>query len=172
VLNCGTAQTCSGNQCICPQKSSTNLLANPGFDGSIGSWSNPSTPYGSDTYSSDDADGCLGSGSVSITGATSASQCVIIGSSVGFYFGVHYKGILTCQVLAYWSDNSCGSSGGSSLAGNNALMTDYNGVSVWTPRSLATTTPAGTASMQVSCSGVAGDSKIDKVYINTSGDYF
>jgi hypothetical protein len=66
----------------CPKKSSTNLLANPGFDGSLASWNATSTPYGTETYSPDDADGCPVSGSASLVGEGDISQCVTITSGL------------------------------------------------------------------------------------------
>jgi hypothetical protein len=75
--------------------------------------------------------------------------------------------MLRCHT-SYYSGESCS---GSYLT-DGTILEDPSGSSIWTPRSFGATVAAGTASMMVVCSGIIGDSQIDKTYVNTSGDYF
>jgi hypothetical protein len=104
---------------------------------------------------------------MSMTGETTVTQCINIGPSVTYYFGLIYKSYLFCQT-GYYSAGACGGS----YISDGAILGDPNGVSGWTPRSVATSTPTGTASMQVSCTPWYGLMQIDKIYVNTNGDSF
>lgn len=173
---CRTIADCSGYQacdtathtCVCKQKSSGNRLQTPGFDSAdaLGSWQSTS-PLASAAYSTDDADGCVGSGSASIPGFANLWQCLpSIGPGVPYVFGFKHKGIVTCSATFY-SDNSC------NTYIDTVNLDDTSGASSWDGMLQARgNTPATTQSVEVFCSGSAGAGFIDQAYFNTSGGTF
>ena len=171
--NCSGGQQCNSNgQCVCPQKSPNNLLNNPGFDGSLASWTAAPTPNGTASYNKlDDADGCTsGSGSVSIVGDADVFQCININSASTYSFGVMYKGVLFCQVQYY---NTFGCNGAAGFASGPMLVDTSGTATGWTALSIGgNTPPAGTESMSVDCSGVVGNGEVDKLYVNTVSNNF
>jgi hypothetical protein len=166
--------------CSCPQPSSANLLKNPGFDTDLSNW-NVTSGDGSITWANADATSCPYSGSVYVTSTDSAMgprlwQCVPISPSQSafttpYYWGLRAKGLIGCDIDAFFSPNCTGSS--TSLA---------SGV-LWVNGSWSSISPAGSidvgldvSSIRLSCYVPSdypnGTGYVDKFYFSsTSGDF-
>ena len=158
---------CSASHtCVCRQNSSTNLLQNPGFDGSLSGW----TANGSAAYGSADADGCPGSGSVTIGGLLDAIlQCVSINQNTPYSFGVAYLGPANCYTN-YFVGTGCI---GAQQIGNGPSISDFSGSTTTWARKVGTdVTPASTGSIQIDCSGPTASVSYDQMFLSTSASQF
>jgi hypothetical protein len=172
-----SGQACTTNHtCVCRPPSAGNLLQNPGFEQSPGvaNWS----PTTGATWSSADADGCPGSGSVKVayTGGFfgMVSQCVAATAGTRYFFGYDYNqdsalGVV-CHLYFYAGPTCSGSglvNGALTLAGAESVIT------TWVRNSGSITAPTGTGSAGVYCQEQgAGSGNIDQVYLNaTSNSY-
>jgi hypothetical protein len=164
---------CRGNACSpCRQKRSVNLLVNPGFDGSAAGWS----LNGTNTFSSEDVDGCNGSGSVLVTNIQNAfSQCLNVAVSTGgvtLLYGFRFRGqlprdIANCNLQVY-ADPNC--TGDVVASGGVESAPQAGGVWARVTESLFVTSNA--ASAQLNCSGFAGFGNYDQFYLSlTTADF-
>jgi hypothetical protein len=162
--NCDTAT----HNCVCRQKSNGNKVQNPGFDVSAGltSWDSSSTPVTA-IYSTEDADGCPGSGSLYISDFAGFGQCMNdIGSNVPYKAGYRLKGQAYCGLAFYSARNCTGFVGEDNLGGTW-------GSSGWmTVGPFYGTTPADTQSAHFGCSGAASVGNFDQIYFNIGGETF
>jgi hypothetical protein len=172
-VQCSTLSDClsgyvacsASHTCVCRQKSSTNLLQNPGFDGSLSGWN----PGPSASWSPSDAEGCPGSGSASYPSALTSGMTQCISTGVGpnqpYYFGLRFTGESICST-AYYSDTTCTNV----VSGSTGITLQGNaGPTNWTAAlSGSDVTPAGTHSLMVNCGPVVGAGSVDLIYVNTS----
>ena len=157
----------SSGTCVCRQKSSTNLVQNPAFDGSLASWTLLSPFGGAPTYNTDDSDACPGSGSLYLGSfGAEATQCIPIGENVSYNFGFQYKGIVSCSTT-YFSDSNCNNSIGPGLN-----LADGNGSISWAYLSGSHTTIPGTQYLMVLCDMGTGAGWYDQFYVNIGGGSF
>lgn len=171
---CGNSKYCDGNGvCKCRTKSSWNLLANPGFDGSATGWSLEAPAK----YLPVDVDGFSESGSILIgspdTLSGSAKQCVTVpvGAGRDYYIGFRFKssvsgsvGVASCSVSFIPSGEAC-DFGGATDGGD--IMATFNNDN-WIAGASRLTAPAGTATIRISCSAVAAIGYYDQLYISTT----
>jgi len=153
---------------VCRQKSSGNIIKNPGIDGAT-SWD----LLGGTTYdATTDLDNCTGtgnSGSLLIPPmlGPSFSQCINTGVAAGasYIFGYLFKGNGQgfCDV-GYYSDANCS-------VYIDGVTTSVTSAGAWMAAQIAAPSPAGTASAKVHCSSVAGDGNYDRFYLSTAGVY-
>jgi hypothetical protein len=172
-----SGQACTTNHtCVCRPPSAGNLLQNPGFEQSpgIANWS----PTMGATWSSDDADGCPGSGSAvvayDIPFFGSFSQCVVATPGTRYFFGYKYKQTQSQSVLCdlwFFAGPTC--SGNILVGGDLVLGGAESPITSWTRNSGSITAPAGTGSAAAHCQNQGGGSgNIDQVYMNaTSNSY-
>ena len=185
--DCSTGQVCTtSHTCQCRPKSATNLILNPGFDASIGgglgNWT-PSTTYAA-TFSTDDADGCAGSGSAHVAFVVMGqnkdfgqiSQCVPVVQNTSYYLGYKLKqdadGTTVCE-LWFYTGASCA---GSALNSDSVqLPSNLSGaVTSWTQASTTVTTPSGAGSVQIICHVNPGSSagSFDQIYLNSAANNY
>ena len=147
----GKGNNCSGNKCVCRQQDPGNLFKNAGFD-SDGGWIFRDTAQ---RVTSQDAEGCPGSGSIDETGSGQPYffQCITdrFSQSKAYNFGYSFKGNgqARCVVLCF---------GGSSCTGDILQEFDYGVTSsgswatqAWTSDSV----PLGTFSIGIDCTAGA-----------------
>ena len=156
-----------GTTCAaCRQKSSANLLPNPGLDGSATPWA----PVAS--YSTNDADSCVGSGSIRVDFEEDVSTCLntttggatytltfrfkgwdATTSHFG-YCGVNFFSLSSCNVDGLLSD-----SGSASTTSNGPWMQAF-------PSSFMA--PSNAVSMSLYCTGSLGRGYYDQLYLGTN----
>lgn len=185
--DCSTGQVCTINHaCQCRPPSPTNAILNPGFDpslgGGFGNWT-PSTTYAT-TFSTDDADGCSGSGSAHVAFAAMGmnkdfgkfSQCVPLSSGTTYYFGYKFKqddGDTNVCELWFYTDLLCAGSPINTDAVQ--LPSGLSGaVTAWTATSTQISTPAGTGRAQITCRMLfgAGSGAFDQIYLNSAANSY
>ncbi len=172
--------TCGPNySCQCRALTAGNLIQNGGFDTSLGltGWT-----YGSDgltTLSSDDADGCPTSGSVELTvqypNVGGLSQCITVTANTTYNFGYSYvqqvAGALGCNLFWYAGTNCP-----DYWFSLDSLSSGVNTGTGWYSASTSVTSPAGAASMSVSCSpsspNNAGPGWLDQIYLNATANQY
>jgi hypothetical protein len=170
--------TCSSSThtCVCPQKSSGNLVVNPGFDStaSLNGWINDS---GTVTWiSSSDANGCSGSGSALSTGGE-LDQCIPVSNADGltFYMGYSYRqdtGSTAICTLWFNGDTTCGSRLGD--ARRDLLMvtgqTSPTGPTGFLSASGSIAAYPGTVAVWLRCFSQGGTAQawFDNVYVRTT----
>ena len=151
---------CVSNKCVCRQKSASNLVQNANFDGSLTPWQ---TFQGSTVYvSSDDADGCPGSGSVSTPFPSAIGQCLPVKANTRYYFGVRYHNSGYCY-LAFYTGASCDSA---TSVGSTLDLLDGAGFPTWTSMSSFAVSPTGSVAARVVCSSAVGSGPYDQLYLN------
>jgi hypothetical protein len=143
-------------------------LANPGFDGSLGSWI-----VSGATYAIADADVCPASGSAYLgTYSAAISQCVNIGPNVSYNAGFLYKGTVYCTRL-YYTMTNCNPA--DTNVSDPFVYSADPGATSWMPVVyIGARTGSDTASMKITCDGSLGGSgygygSIDQVFVNTAG---
>jgi len=161
---------CNGSACVatCQHPSSSNLLSNPGFDGSISPWG----PSG--TYSSNDLDGCSTSGSCALDEGRSISQCLPATPGLTYWMRFRFKGWDNTQTYSGWcsvdfypsTNPDCS---GTSTLGSGLAATAASEGGAWSaPTGAGGPAPAGTAKMSFSCSGSKGRGFYDQLFVGTS----
>lgn len=170
IADCTGFYACDSttHSCVCKQKTSGNKLANPGFDVSsgLGSWVSDSI-FATASYSTDDSDGCPGSGSAYVQGMSNLWQCISSNfSDVSYAVGFRFHGAANCS-LSFYSATNCG---GTYLDGDD-LGSPWSSTSWW-PVSVYNTAPTSTQSVEIFCSGAGGDGYFDQFYFNTGGGTF
>jgi hypothetical protein len=160
--------------CKCRQKSSSNKLTNPGFDGDNSGWD----LFNSNFRSNTDADNCTGSGSIEARNTGGAFyQCVPTNTSTPthFYFAYRYKeynfndnqpgtGNSYCY-LAFIAD------GGGCDLNNVTDMGPFDSsqsTGGWIKAGTDGMTTAGTTSVMIYCTAVSGTGFYDQIYLGTS----
>lgn len=176
---CTGGKQCVSGSCVCPQKSSTNLLDNPGFDGGASSWllfnaatnswgpADPSNTF--TTYNgANDAANCTGSGSMSVSSLVGAfSQCQFVGfGAVRYYFGFLFKGTGygACS-LDFFGDTGCTMPLTTTTSGY--VANDPAG-SAWGAATSHADATADVNSIRISCSAPGGSGYYDDLYVTTS----
>lgn len=155
--------SCAAGVCKCRQPSASNILKNPGFDGSIANWT------GLGIYNKDnDAEGCTGSGSVEIVQFFDTfRQCFNSGFDPGttYTFGFLYKGnggTSDCHIAAF---SASGCDVLDRIGASDAGAVVSNGTS-WVPGSVSWLVPSNAVSMEVMCSGVSGAGYFDHLSLS------
>lgn len=179
--DCSTGQVCSSNHiCQCRAPSPTNVVLNPGFDasvgGGLGNWT-PSTTYAA-TFSTDDVDGCSGSGSAQVAFVVAAnhmdkdfgqiSQCVTLASGSSYYLGYRYKQVGDTALCELWYYTGAGCMG--SPISTIQVPSNISGdVTTWGTQSTQISTPTGTGSGLLICRMLtSGSGSFDQIYINSN----
>lgn len=133
----GSAPTCdlSSNTCTCRAPSASNLLQNPGLDGSYDGWNS----QGVLTLSDDDSESCSDSNSVrvTVTGGSTAFQCVPI-TPGQYYLGGRFKGGSGVAVFLTFYSGNCGSNSLGAVYLRPTPPTDS-----WEADSISITVPSG-----------------------------
>jgi hypothetical protein len=177
---CGGACCNPGIPCSCTSQSAANLLTNAGFDQNLDGWTQ-GPGNGSITHTSDDYEGCPGSGSARITvvgpSFTRLEQCVPLdGDTWTYYFNVKGRNLdsgtsTNCEVHLF-TDNQCSS------AFTHAGTISVSGTT-WGPggASKSFQPPAPAFSAAVSCQAQAGGpgggaAEIDFVYLGKTPGMF
>jgi hypothetical protein len=157
--NCGGRCCPAGTPCDCPQPSSANLLANPGFEMESGITGWQTTPgqgsSGNARWDSSDSTSCPYSGSLvtyHFQGDTAAtfSQCVPVSPSKSYNYGGYMRdqtncGNIWCE-LHYYSGPNC-----------TGAKTDYFEQITWTSTTWGlsehapVTPPTDSASVKLDC---------------------
>jgi hypothetical protein len=147
------------------------LLVNPGFDGSAAGWS----LNGTNTFSSEDVDGCNGSGSVLVTNIQNAfSQCLNVTVSSGsvINYGFRFRGqlprdIASCNLQVY-ADPNCT---GDVVTGSGVESAPQEGGG-WARVTEFLVATSNIASAQLNCSGFLGFGNYDQFYLSlTTADF-
>jgi hypothetical protein len=146
------------------------VLKNPGIDG-VTDWI---VRDGATYDGTVDFDGCTGnpgSGSLLIPPMLGPNfhQCINTGiaSNTPYVFGYYFRGSGTgyCDV-GYYSDANCTVSISGAFYSVGA-----DSAGAWMAAQVNAPSPAGTASVDVHCSGVAGNGNFDRFYLSTAGVY-
>jgi len=125
-------------------------------------------PERSDAWVNDDADGCMGSGSV----IPQVSRCVPVKPNTRYYFGYRYKipdsfGSAMCAVFLTASTDCSGNS-----LGRFDLVASGSGPTGWlNAQSVFVDTPAGTNTADIYCTFPSGSIWTDQFYLNTTDGY-
>jgi hypothetical protein len=157
---------CSGTMCAaCPQKSPSNLLPNPGFDGSVTPWETGITHY-----SSYDFDSCANSGSYNIDYEQDMGACVSTTPGTRYYATFKFRARPGESSLGYCAVYfrpmaDCTGSGIGSIIEVSVTSSDGAWVSAVPASGVA---PAGAMGMRFGCTGSVGRGFYDKLYLGTS----
>jgi hypothetical protein len=150
-------------------------VRNPGFDLSsqLTSW-NQINSVGSVTWSDEDSEGCLGSGSAAGDNTEGdPSQCVQATGGVTYYFGVKFKmpiyaNTSYCEVSFLTTPDCSGTiSTGYARIGPTSGTWDGPG---WASFSAAVPAAGGTQSAFIQCALLT--TKLDQFYLNKDGNSF
>lgn len=158
--------TCSS----CRQKSNSNILINPGLDGSLTGWTLGGD--GAGRYSANDADDCVNSGSISFgsIGDNVTGQCVPAGANATYYLAYRFKAALAVPgsagdcTISFYADASCANG----LATSDQILSGQSDGTMWVLANGSYKSPAGTGGVRVSCAGFAGYGYYDQFYLGTS----
>ncbi|MFL5305165.1 MAG: hypothetical protein ACJ8F1_08125 [Polyangia bacterium] len=164
----GSTPSCLNGACTCHQGGKGNLLQNPGFDtgAQLGGWE----PNGA-TWSSQDADGCTGSGSA-VSSDGILTQCVTKGIAAGnrYWFGMRF---LQDQpngaycIITFESDTTCTSDisryGGAIASASTAG---------WQSGVDSDVAPAGTVAIHVQCSSGIGTVRVDQLFLSSTSNSY
>lgn len=184
-LGYGSGAVCaSSHTCQCHPPAASNILKNPGFNGSLNSWTYPPctscSPLPVVYDGSVDVEGCPASGSVHLSYYGfifgRVTQCVSVKANHGYRFGFVYKQTspnaadVTCDLNQY-SGSSCS---GDLLPDFNALSSgDVPAQGTWGSASAMFITSSSAASLEVSCGHTyTYDIWLDQIYLNDSSQYF
>ena len=176
--NCtGSTPSCdpSTHQCVCRRPSATNFVHNPGFDSSslLASWSQINDP-GDVTWSDEDSEGCLGSGSAAGDNTEGdPSQCVQVPGGGTYYFGVKFKmpiyaNTSYCEV-SFLTTTDCSGITSTGYARIGPTSGTWAGPG-WAPFSAAVPAAAGTQSAFIQCAILT--TKLDQFYLNKNDNSF
>jgi len=132
------------------------------------------TTAGATTFVSDDADGCSGSGSVSVAYVPPAfgsfSQCVPAAPNTQYYFGLRYKQNGGGSVCSVWFF------AGTTCSGSNVATFTWQGISdpftFWMGDFHTITSPANAGSVQVFCQTNGATAWFDQLYLNASANSY
>jgi hypothetical protein len=168
----GSTPSCKAGSCTCHTPDMTNLLKNPGFDGTISPW----LTSGNAGYDkSNDAENCSMSGSAHVTAFGDVfQQCVKVTPQVNYNLHFRFKGDLPgqrggCSFFAY-TDGGCQTP--SPNAVNTTTVTDFNDGFSWSTAQFSDDTPVDTNSVYVECSGAFGTGYFDQIYFSTANAAF
>jgi len=158
----------------CRQKSSANILTNPGLDGSLEGWELGGDGQG--RYSANDADSCANSGSFSFAsiGDNASSACKGASPNKTYYLAYKFKSLAAtpgasgdCSILFYDSA-SCGNE----LGRSSEVISPASDANSWVAASDSAKSPAGTAGIRVFCAGFAGHGYYDQFYLGLTAGTF
>jgi hypothetical protein len=166
----GYFQCTSSNTCACRSQSVSNLLVNGGFDGDLSGWfvNDNSTAKG---YSTSDAEGCPGSGSLLVNGGRGdIEQCVQVTAGKSYNFGFKYKQS-TATSFACYIDYYAGPTCLSVDLIDSSPRIDSSLVgATWQTYTSVVTVPAGAVGLMILC-GSAGTANMDEFYVNPTGGF-
>jgi hypothetical protein len=159
------AATC--NQCR--QKSGSNMLLNPGFDGDADEW----TFVGGAAYQPAlDAENCSASGSVFLeTLAHEVKQCRPATANTFYSFGFRFRATASgdepsssfCAMIFY-KGSGCSTS---SATSNITLITALGSLTSWVQGSGSAQSTADAGSVLIDCAGQGGFGYYDQFYLST-----
>lgn len=161
----GTTPSCRplDHTCVCRLPSSTNLLVNPGFDGSFNGWSSYA-----DCMLTVDSEQCAESNAINVPYNCQPRQCVRV-STGPYVVGGQFKNAGSGSpppyyfALRYYSDQNC-----SNEASFNPLASKKAG-STWSTASWSANVPSGVNSVRVE---VWGNGVLaDQLFFGTSGTF-
>ena len=165
----------STHKCACRIPSTGNLVQNPGFDTNLAGWTTSSS-----SWTSADADGCSGSGSVSGSNTDGdPKQCVQLpGGSGTYYFGAkfsftnNYNGSF-CTV-SFYSDTSCATPVTSDFVhmGPDGFYGQGAQAGAWQTFFITELAPTGSRSALIVCALDSTTTKLDEFYLNRSSNSF
>jgi hypothetical protein len=157
-----------------------NAGFNAALGGGLGNWT-ASTTYAV-TFSTDDVDGCSGSGSAQVAFAVASnhmdkdfgkiSQCVSLASGSTYYMGYRYKQVADTALceLWYYTGSGCAGSPIDTLQLPSNISVD---VTTWMSQSTQVSTPIGTGSGLIICRMLAsGSGAFDQIYINSAANAY
>ncbi len=161
---CGTGGTCNGGQCVCRATSASNLLVSPDFTTSsqLANWNAASGV----TWSTDDADGCPGSGSALVSASSGViSQCIPASPGSTYYMSVRSRSSDTNATPSCYYDfrtPGCAETifGGVRFAGPVSTT--------WTnPSPAHDVAPSGAGALQLTCTAQGGSVLFDQFDVHT-----
>jgi len=171
---CTGGKQCINGACGCQPKSPSNLLNNPGFDGSLSSWTllNPDPSNPATAYSTTDAASCTGSGSAHVAGLVGElHQCQNTVNSGPVYFGFLFKpdgaggsfgGWGYCGITFYSTFNCMTES---TTPGIAVEGTPPSGGGAWGAGVGSATATSDVLSVSISCSAPGGSGWYDDIYL-------
>lgn len=169
-----TSMTCpfgcqsGGTTCSqCRQKSSSNLLLNPGFDENAASWT---IDGGAAWQPLTDAENCSASGSILLDNIVhEIEQCRPANGDTLYYFGYLFKGAgsspSTYCGWAFYAETGC--SGSADPESQQTIAADGNTTS-WMEISTTLRSPADARSVGVWCVGFGGFGYYDQFYLSAT----
>jgi hypothetical protein len=158
---------CQGNTCAaCRQKNASNLLSNPGFDGSSQGWT---LPGGVNTFSTDDVEGCSGSGSILMTDFTNElSQCQNATRNASYLYGFRFRARTPGQtgycILSFYPGAGC--SGDAMFDNNGEVPQVAPPGSTWGEAAGSAIAPANAVSARLTCIAAVGFGNYDQIYLS------
>jgi hypothetical protein len=157
----------------CRQKSSTNQLLNPGFNGNASDWQ---FGGGAAYQPGTDSENCNGSGSVFMeTLAHEVSQCRPATPNTFYSFGFRFLGTgpsdspTSFCALIFYKGSGCTTS---SATSNIMLIQALGDPPRWVQGSGTTQSPGDAGSVLVTCSGQGGFGYYDNFYLSTESATF
>lgn len=168
-------QACNSttHTCVCRQKDTSNLLANPGFDGSATGWT---MRWGASYQASADADACPASGSILLSDAThEVEQCRPASPNTFYAFGFKFKAsgpgseaTTVCNMIFY-AGTDCTTP---SATSNSTYLSPSSDTNTWVQADSGAISPPDTGSVLLGCAGQFGFGYHDQFYLSTSNDTF
>lgn len=159
--------------CVCRQKSSSNLLTNPGFDGSATGW----TMVGGAAYQATaDADGCPDSGAVWLNSVGhEVKQCRPASPNTLYSMGLKFKGTgpgdtpgALCM-MQFYAGADCTTP---SATSNSTFITPGGTTTSWVQGAASATSPPDAGSVLLICVGQYGFGYHDQFYFSSTNATF
>jgi len=163
----------------CQQPSATNLLANPGFDGSLSPWGGYGAIFSTVGYGD-----CPGSGAADMDSGNGSNlfECLPATAGVMYSMSFRFKGtettqnnIASCRVDFYpsanvgcWDDPALSTSLGASLGTPLSAEVTSTGATWSTSAGVGGLAPAGTARVSFTCKATQGRGLLDQLYFGTA----
>jgi hypothetical protein len=164
--NCQFGCQVGSNTCAaCRQQNPSNLLFNPGFDGSSQGW----IVNGGNEFSTADVESCSGSGSISMTDFTNEmAQCRNLTATGRYLFGFRFRGQSSGQSgycdLAFYPNLDCTGDAIFDSNGVPAQVTPQG--STWGEASGSATAPGNAVSARLVCIAAIGFGNYDQLYLS------
>jgi hypothetical protein len=164
--NCQFGCQVGSNTCAaCRQQNPSNLLFNPGFDGSSQGW----IVNGGNEFSPADVESCSGSGSISMTDFTNEmAQCRNLTATGRYLFGFRFRGQSSGQSgycdLAFYPNLDCTGDAIFDSNGVPAQVTPQG--STWGEAAGSATAPGNAVSARLVCIAAIGFGNYDQLYLS------
>lgn len=157
----------------CRQKSTSNLLQNPGFDGNASNW----TSVGGAAYQPDrDAENCSASGSVLLeTLAHEVKQCRPASPDTFYSFGFRFRGTgpgtepSSFCAMIFYKGSSCSTA---SATSNIVTVTALGNLTTWVQGTGTAQSPLDAGSVLIDCSGQGGFGYYDQFFLSSTNATF